>query len=85
MTVIELRMFCESLADNTGNLRGRPSQKATMKPIKEHDMPSKRTFALECDIPLGHLNGILQGKKKFNEAISSKVLPVMHKYGFQGS
>lgn len=85
MTVIELRMFWESLPDNAENLRGRPSQKATLQRVQSHGRPSKRTFAQECDIPLNYLHGILQGKKEFNEALSSKLLPVMHKYGFQGN
>jgi len=78
-------MFCESLPDNAENLRGRPSQKATLQRMQSQDRPSKKTFALECDIPLNYLNGILQGKREFNEALCSKLLPVMHKYGFQGN
>jgi hypothetical protein len=80
VTEIELRMFCESLPEET-LLRGRPSSKR----VSLADMrPTKRVFASECGVSYAHLVDIIGGKRALAEPTISKMLPVMRKYGFGG-
>lgn len=72
MTNIEFRLFFESL----------PDQEAS---VKEINGPIKSTFAKECGIPLSYLKEMAIGKRTFTTVMISRILPVMHKYGFQGN
>ena len=70
MTIIEFRMFFDSLPDKFESLKGQ--------------LPTKKAFALECNIPLAYLKEMTIGQRTFTEATVSKLLPVMRRYGFQG-
>jgi hypothetical protein len=72
MTVIEFRMFFESLPDDKEIVKGQ-------------DRPDKTLFAKECDIPLTYLKDMAIGKRSFTEAMVTKLLPVMRRHGFKGN
>lgn len=84
MTVIEFRLFFDSLPGNLQSLSGRPIRKTPIQQLREQNSPDKNAFLMECGIKKIYLTRILKGKKSLTEYIASKVLPVMHKYGFQG-
>ena len=70
MTLIELRMFCESLP-------------ATLHPTKG-GRPHISHFAKECGVNTTQIYRLMEGKSALTDRMSGRILPVMQKYGFAG-